>query len=160
MKIVMLDIDGVLNSGAFVKAQGWQTHHADYLCRRWEKMIDPVAVGRLNRLLEVTKAKIVVSSSWRVGLTQIELEQLFRNVGVKGEVYGYTPTRVENRKGRGDEIQAWLTMMQPEKFAFVILDDGDDMLHLKPYLVRTNPEVGLTEADVDLAIEMLGLFTV
>ena len=51
-------------------------------------------------------------------------------------------------------------MMQPEKFAFVILDDGDDMLHLKPYLVRTNPEVGLTEADVDLAIEMLGLFTV
>jgi hypothetical protein len=55
---------------------------------------------------------------------------------------------------RGREIQAYLNNAAGVE-SFVIIDDDDDMEHLKPHLILTPFEIGLTEADADRAIAML-----
>ncbi len=58
---------------------------------------------------------------------------------------------------RGIEIQHYLDSYPAHPtLKFVILDDSDDMVHLTKYLVRTSGQVGLTQAHVDRAAEMLG----
>lgn len=159
MKIVFLDFDGVLN-------------HAGMLMGRtalWkdEDEFDPHNVGCLNHLLEVSGAKIVVSSSWRKIMKYEELVALLARVGVRGEVIGKTPHYVKNMgiygtheghgggwSPRGAEIQEWLDE-HPEVTHFVILDDSDDMLHLTPKLVLTSFEVGLLKEDVEKALLIL-----
>jgi len=46
-------------------------------------------------------------------------------------------------------------MLEKQPEAFVILDDHDDMLHLKPFLVHTSMEHGLTNDDVEKALKIL-----
>ena len=53
MKVIFLDIDGVLNCK--------QTPNP----RKFPFIVDPVLLGRLNRLLGLTDAKVVLSSNWR-----------------------------------------------------------------------------------------------
>jgi hypothetical protein len=53
MKIIFLDIDGVLNCD--------NTRNP----RRFPYVIDPRLLARLKRLLKATHAKVVLSSSWR-----------------------------------------------------------------------------------------------
>jgi hypothetical protein len=54
MKVVFLDIDGVLNCT--------KTKNP----RKFPYVVDPKLLARLNRLLERTAAKVVLSSSWRL----------------------------------------------------------------------------------------------
>jgi hypothetical protein len=57
---------------------------------------------------------------------------------------------------RGEEIQKWLDEHGENVESFVILDDDSD---LEPYMSRSvivDGEVGLTEADVNKAIVILG----
>lgn len=53
MKVIFLDIDGVLNRK--------QTPNP----RKFPFIVDPVLLGRLNRLLGLTDTKVVLSSNWR-----------------------------------------------------------------------------------------------
>ena len=55
---------------------------------------------------------------------------------------------------RGGEIAEWLAE-HPEVEHFVILDDGDDMDHLLPWLVQTDHATGLLDAHVERAVAML-----
>jgi hypothetical protein len=141
VKVLFLDIDGVLiNRKVLMRKQ--QFDIADTDC-----------VALLNEILEKTGAMIVVTSLWRIGHTTEELEQLF----VK---WGVLPGRVIDRTicnwdwKRGQEIQAWLDE-HPEIKTFAIIDDDSDMLHLMPYLVRTQFEPGLTAADASKALTLL-----
>lgn len=120
MKVIFLDIDGVLN----VIPQGHDAYGG---------IFHPEFVDNLERIINETGAKIVISSSWRhSGLQKILNMWKFRNL--PGEVIGVTPDlyrRVdfegERKMVRGDEIQAILDQ-QPEITNYVILDDDDDML--------------------------------
>jgi hypothetical protein len=142
MKVVFLDVDGVCNTP-----------------KEWGKFFsDPAAafnrgcVTRLNVLAEAG-AKFVISSTWRLSHSPEEIAEFLVVNGFEypDAVIGATPVlHVE----RGREIQLYLDG-HPEVEVFVILDDDADMVHLDDMLVRTDAVDGLTDADVEKALEIL-----
>lgn len=150
-KIIFLDIDGVLN-------------HAGCTESIYEH--DPLCVAQLNRITDVTGAKIVISSTWRLGKKS---EWIKERLGITGLVIGITPYLCKkNEKGwedhleRGKEIQAWLDQYNQDLkqeckvTEFVIIDDDRDMCELIDRLVQTDyMEGGLTKEIADRVIERL-----
>ena len=156
MKILFLDFDGVLNSEAFFRAHG---------NRYLPETLDTLAVARLNAILARTGARVVVSSTWRLGYSQAELQAILERHGFAGEIIGVTPQieevdadgiRVALHRPRGQEIQAWLSAQPEAPEAFVILDDQDDMEHLAGRMVQTTFATGLGDPHVEAAVQMLG----
>lgn len=168
MKIIFLDVDGVLNSIAWMRvmprgevtqaerdavspfaAEPGPEEPPDRHARnaRW---FDPRAVACLNRLVAESGADVVISSTWRIGHSLAEIDTALRFRGFQGRVIGATPFL--QGEPRGLEIQAWMDAQPEPPEAFVILDDSSDMEHLLPKLVRTQGSVGLTEVDVDFAL--------
>ena len=131
MKIIFLDLDGVLNYEKFFlkRAKNLQTWHERYFCES--------AVKRLNKITDETKAKIVFSSSHRFHFDSFqELKEGFKLAGVTGELIGITPRlRYENNSysvPRGCEIKAWIENNKGilgDKLKYAILDDDSDMLY-------------------------------
>lgn len=154
-KVIFLDFDGVLNSHEFMAR----------VPQRGICGLDPLAVQRLNVLIRSTQAKVVVSSTWRLNRTREALQRILDQVGFQGSVLGMTPESIRipesslyQGQRRGFEIQWWLD--NADRFgvnvgSYVIIDDDSDMVHLLPRLVKTQFEIGLTEANVEQAIEML-----
>lgn len=132
MKVIFLDVDGVLNR-AFPR----------------QTPIRPECVARLRRIIDATGARICLSSSWR---HLEDWEELLFKAGVPRVFCGQTPYM---NGTRGLEIEAWIDEHgTPE--SFVILDDYVlDMGKMSEYAVETNSGVGLTEADADEAIRVL-----
>jgi hypothetical protein len=167
MRILFLDLDGVINSSDYFKNR----HH---LPRPTRDPIDAPTVPRLNTITDRTGAKIVISSTWRLQPRpyqhpgQVEpLRQILSAHGITGEIIGTTPwfwkphsdhpeddTVVIAGKERGHEIQAWLDQ-HPAVLSFVILDDDSDMVHLRHRLVKTSFEFGLLDEHVERAVAML-----
>lgn len=162
MKIIFLDVDGVLNSEKHYRKRG----EPDY---RWEdeppyplSEFDSEAVALLNRIIKETDAKIVVSSTWRIGRSVDELKELFKNVGVEGEIIDKTKI-LRERRGyervvRGTEIRRWIEEFEDESFEnYIIIDDDGDMLpsQKKDHFVKTSFWFGLTEEDVEKAVSIL-----
>lgn len=142
--IIFLDIDGVLNSLAFIKEPSFTGGLVG---------IDPKAVAHLNRLVEATEACIVISSTWRILDSLKSIRRDIRNAGGSAyiQIIDKTPT---GGPFRGNEIQRWLDA-HPNITNFIILDDDSDMEHLTPYLIQTNWETGLQDKHVEAAIKML-----
>lgn len=135
MKVIFLDIDGVLNT-----------------CNGLETGINRGLVEHLNMLVRDSGASVVVSSSWRVaGLRRIRTT--LREHGFIGRVSGVTP--ITGLGIRGLEIQAWLDTCRWSVTGLVILDDNGDMAHLHPHLIQTDYRKGLTPDDVSEAIDRL-----
>jgi len=156
MKLIFLDIDGVLNHPEFLKAHAITNYKSVPMALL--ACIDPVAVGRLNRLVEITEAKIVVSSPWRTIMRIGQLQSTFERAGVKTCPFSQTPNLGTTR---GREIQSWLDRRRltlPIE-SYVILDDDDaddaDMGHLIPKLVQTSREKGLQDVHVERALDIL-----
>ncbi len=157
MRVVFLDIDGVLNCHSYLAGLAARVGAYD---RNDHEMIDSVAVERLNRIVERAGAKVVVSSSWRWAHTLQVIARMLALRGFRGEAVGATPHQGKMPSGlwagevRGHEIQAWLDA-HPAVERFTILDDSTDMAHLAPYLVRTYFETGLQDEHVEQAVAML-----
>lgn len=142
MRIVFLDIDGVLNSRAYFTRVGLIPHP-------W---LDTEAIARLDRLCAETDARIVLSSAWR---GDSRTPRWLYDRGLTAYIVGQTPW-CGATGNRGGEIAEWMrTEAQHPIESFVILDDGDDMDHLLPYLVQTSHDTGLLDEHVDRAIAML-----
>ncbi len=120
MKVIFLDIDGVLN----VIPQGHDAYGG---------IFHPEFVDNLERIINETDAKIVISSSWRHSGLQKMLEMWnFRNlpgevIGVTPDLYRFLDFEGQRTMVRGDEIQATIDR-HPEITNYVILDDDTDML--------------------------------
>lgn len=170
MKVLFLDIDGVLNNpGTYCEDAPWRHEEGE----RLRVPVEPSCMARLNRLVAVTGAKIVISSSWRLFARWEELGPALTRYGLVADVIGETPDLVNDpvwleawrtregapfayeRMERGTEIAEWLAA-HPEVTAFVILDDCDDMAGVKHRLVLCDPTVGLDDPDVERAKRMLG----
>jgi hypothetical protein len=140
--IVFLDFDGVLNTYA------WIYSHSE----RGFDHIAPELVQLVNQLVWRAKAKVVVSSAWRILFNQAELQEGLNEHGFTGEIVGVTD-QIGN--DRGAQIQRWLTE-NDHQGPFVILDDeAGGMLHLLPSLVKTDPHKGITQEDVEEALRVL-----
>jgi hypothetical protein len=150
VKLIFLNIDGVLNSMAWFKG-----HEHD----RGLGHLNPTACARAQRICDVTGAVLVISSTWRLLHKMADLGKMLTTRGLTARVVGRTPaSRVDER--RGHEIQRWLDTADVARrtppTGMVILDDDSDMFHLTPWLVKTPFETGLTDYYADKAIEMLG----
>lgn len=151
MKILFLDVDGVLNSLLFFRTRP----RSDYLS---DDRLDLQAIERLNRITDETGAKIVVSSTWRLPYVwNNQLAMLIvalQKTGIKGEIIGMTPDH-QTQYGRGGEIQDWMNNCGLQIDSFVILDDDSDMDHLTNHLVQTKFVDGLQDNHVEAAIKIL-----
>jgi hypothetical protein len=167
MKLIFLDFDGVLNNDLEL---------ADYFGKNKDNdCVVPEMIGRLNKIVEATGAKVVISSTWR-NLFDLDVlsEKYLKGNGFIGEVIDKTPDHgrkisfCERSRGlRGSEIKAWLDKCEDNVEAFVILDDDADMEPIMDHLVQTsfhsypadkvNPERlgGLQDEHVQKAIDML-----
>jgi hypothetical protein len=139
MKLICLDIDGVLNTNESC-AKGQQFDSLDLDC-----------VARVSKICKLTGAKILITSTWRKYFTLEEMTSMLKAKGLTAEIVGITP--VLDRRERGDEIKAWFKKAQEPIEAFVILDDDDDMGNLFPHLVRI--EDGLLDKHVEEALRIL-----
>jgi len=150
MNIIFLDIDGVLNNRhtRVTTSDGW--------C-----FVDDHLVAKLKRLVDLSGAQIVLSSTWREGWHQedeskndisfIELRDKFREFGI--EIFDRTG---EMRQYRWQSIKEYLERPREEPIEhFVIIDDWDDMGEYSNHLVWTNPSLGLIEKDIQDALKIL-----
>lgn len=156
MRVLFLDIDGVLN--------GHEKHpDSPYTTIR------PDCVKRLNRIVKATDCRIVVSSAWRYMLfhrggkprpmSLLGFQYMLHTHGLihcTKVIIGHT-RKDEDIPERGAQIRAWLEV-HPEVTSFVVLDDDPMAMELGPLwrrLVRTNEKMGLTDADARRAIAVL-----
>jgi hypothetical protein len=132
MKLIFLDIDGVLNHEHFNDRSRLHRGHA----------ICPVAVQNLREIIKRTGAKIILSSTWRRGIHQIEIRELFSHYDLDQYILGKIGI-LENQI-RGNEIKELLDGCDEDFVeSFVTLDDDDDMGDLLPFLVQTVNEQGI-----------------
>ena len=174
MKVLFLDIDGVLNS------ENWFAYRIycvknnmvnilmnfvdtdDRNIKHKLTMLDDRAIANLNRIIEETGCKVVLSSSWRSSIESenIFTQNLLKLKGFKYEFYDVTPRLwfSDFSIRRGEEIKFWLDK-ESEKHeieSFVILDDDSDMLpEQMNNFIHVDGQVGLTDRDVLAAIEIL-----
>jgi hypothetical protein len=154
--VVFLDIDGVLNTDALIRQEGLDA-------------LDPQMVYRLDKIINATKAKIVVSSSWRVQDMPKALTKFRRLMSVAGfqnleaivdatpHVRQYQPDIDEFLDcERGHEIDLWMAMRGiPRSWSkFIVLDDNLIGRNHAAHLIRTQSEVGLADVDVKRAVSL------
>lgn len=154
-KIIFLDIDGVLNCAS---EYGTYKKQLPNIPGYWFHV--PELIERFNKVIAATNAKIVVSSTWRLGKTLEEMRRILSAMGVKGECIGLTPVFDTNYSVRGNEILAWIRENISTPYYnyqnYVIIDDDSDMLYWqKDNFVNTNGQVGLTDRDAMKAIRIL-----
>lgn len=142
MKIVFLDIDGVLNSIKWLTEQYNINQSFTY---RSENEFDPEAVKLMSNFIEQVNAGVVISSSWRCLHSLQEISDFLVLKGWTAPLpFDVTP---RTDKGfRGDEINMWL-QKHPEIINYVIFDDDGDF-HPNQNLVQTDVENGIQIEDL------------
>lgn len=165
-KLIFLDIDGVLNNQIFYakRKEHFQTTGVDLV--EGTHAIDPINMAHLNDLCGITEAKVVISSTWRLGKSVDELREIFDEAGFKGDIIGKTPRLNYKETGdsveRGAEIRYWMketanrTRHNGLFKDYVILDDDSDMLYnQRNHFVWVDPYAGLTRNTVYKAVQTL-----
>ena len=156
MKVIFLDVDGVLNSHKYfaktdVEEIGIYTN------------LDKTKLGLLKKIIRKTKAKIVLSSSWRLSFDDNlipddylgqSLISALKNEGLA--IFGKTD---DLQNDRYYEIKDWL-----QKHAnvndFVILDDDDfNWKDLHSQWIKTSYYIGLTKDIAEKTIKKLNTGT-
>lgn len=156
MKIIFLDIDGVLNS-----------NFTDEYTKSGSLFVDDDKVRLLKKLIDETNAKVVLSSTWRVGWNHLQLgveSQLMHDFvelrdklwehGI--ELYDRTIILDAFMRRRGEEIQAYLDN-HDDIDGYVILDDlnGKYLRPCSAHLVQTSEWRGLEEKHIKVAKRIL-----
>lgn len=174
MKVIFLDIDGVLNTEAYItaffdiiKQLGLFRAESNSIRRlelndKYGNRFDPMTVKWLKWVIESTDAKIVISSTWRLAGLQY-MQKMWKDRNLPGEVIGVTPSFMHERGTtlcRGEEVHRWIDMWkkenQGEDFNYVAIDDDKDLLPLcEGHFVKTQQEYGLTYDDALKVIEIL-----
>lgn len=126
MKVLFLDIDGVVN------CKDTMQRHRGFIG------IDPYMAFLIGKIVLDTGVSIVLSSTWR--LDEHSREE------VRSQVYDFIDITPHLAGGmRGEEIQAWLDK-HPEVERYAILDDDTQILDSqKPNWFRTFWEKGITK---------------
>lgn len=149
MKILFLDIDGVLNSVRSAVA----LHGYPYRERCHEKF-DEVALGLIRQICDKTRAKICLSSTWRLHLNEEGLLKLSEAIDLP--IVSKTPRFIG--KQRGYEIENWLNEFKniSDITKYAIVDDDRDMLKEQlPFFVKTSNRNGLLYEDYEKLLELL-----
>jgi len=184
MKVIFLDIDGVLNSENHAKEMfALKDENPQKFYNTWDLPYEGT-LKPLQRIVESTGAVIVLSSTWRLGRIPL-LNKVFKPYGfqiIDRTCYGVSLKKLQelgfdtdkcydaqyrdfkfnnscniNTYDRGAEIMLWLSEHKDVE-SFVILDD--DWLDIEPYYTKEHVQTdfynwGLTEELADKAIKIL-----
>ena len=159
MKVLFLDIDGVLNCMCPAPLQDNDWIDLD----EWRYGFNPDLVARLRYVMANTDCRIVVSSSWRHhrSYAPYQPDRNWRDVlaeklrRTRDEIIvGETPTDSNGQRGR--EISEWLKAHEVESYCVV----DDEVVDILPYIdssrvVKTDMTVGLTIEDARRIIKKL-----
>jgi len=158
VKILLLDVDGVLND---------HTRHANGYCG-----LQPDKLARLDRIVAATGCRIVLASAWRYlilsgSMTLSGFRNLLLTHGAAKETADALLDRLPKDRSaddphdRGKLARSWLDG-NPLVERAVALDDGawpggEDLGYevMGIPVVRPSPRVGLTDAEALRVIEML-----
>lgn len=163
-RVLFLDVDGVLNHAAWLKANGRQNGNLsteEWRLARHRAHLDPDCVARLESVIKRTGCALVLSSSWRYDVTPEEMTARLRERGApSANVIDSTllgsqmPSGLYAGTQRGNEVDEWLTRNGADSFAIV-----DDDAELEPHmarLVQTSWEIGLQDEHVERLVALLG----
>lgn len=152
MKVVFLDIDGVLNQSDY-RREMMKKGHISVILQREQ-------LALLKKIVDATDASIVLISSWRkfwrregsIDSAGQQIEQVLDEYGL----FIVDKTPVLHRGSRSDEVEAWLKNKRYVE-QYVILDDNDFSwsLKLKSHWVWCPDATGLTDQLADVAINIL-----
>lgn len=140
MKVLFLDIDGVLNSERTNAAFGGYPHDFSPVDKA---RFDPVALALVRKLCAAADSAIVLTSTWR---TMFTIEEVAHHLDL--------PIMAATRDlggdyARTDEIALWLKT-HPQIKDYAIVDDlplDFDDPDMQARFVQTNDEFGLSLAN-------------
>lgn len=169
MKIIFLDIDGVLNT-----INTFRLRKEEYKkTGKYILAIDECRVGYLKRIIDESEAKIVLTSAWRRDFIKKEnkiiaveenakkLQELFLKYDI--EIYDIVSVDYGDRN-REQQIKEWLEK-RDDIDNYIIIDDElctyKDLANrvIKTKFMNSNIEdetgLGLSENHIDIAIKLL-----
>lgn len=144
MKIVFLDIDGVLNSWGTMVFFGTSTTD--------DPRFNPLAVKYLQSIVDDTGAKIVIHSSWMITFEYDEVIDMFVKLGFNRSTFLPLIGEEYNRVAR---IQTAMSEYSPEQY--VIIDDTNLTQAFGENAIVVDPMDGLTYRNMILAKQLLGV---
>jgi hypothetical protein len=142
---VFLDFDGVINR---ITDTGYAPPHPS---------LAPELVNRVDRLAACADATVVVSSSWRENYSVPELAALLKLPSLSRRLVDVTPIyeRVPKKKYvRAAEVNDWMAS-HGGGAPFVILDDAARHGFDPARFVHINGKLGITDTNVDAALDIL-----
>jgi hypothetical protein len=114
--------------------------------------LDENIIAMLQTFTIETRCQYVITSQWRKRRSPDYFEALFRRCGYplpNNTIIGCTPelTHIEQQQ-RGHEIEHWI-LANEYNGQYVIIDDSakENFINEQP-LIKTNPDIGLTEEDL------------
>lgn len=149
MKIIFLDIDGVLVTTNSMLAKPSLMAN-----------MEPACVEFLNKLCNeegLNNCRVVISSSWRNLFSISEIVNHLKQARFNPDFIHHDWSTVSLFNGtRGDEIDEWLNR-HPAVKNFVIIDDDNDFLPSQLcHHVQTNFADGFRESHLEQALKILG----
>ena len=127
MKILFLDMDGVVNKGAD-NASPDRYRYNDKWSNPSDRFdlyyVDKELAARVSTLVADFDLHIVSTSTWRCGKTVEEFKELLNNRFLPGDrLIGFTPDRELEGMTRADEIRYFLLNCEANIERYIILDD-------------------------------------
>lgn len=161
MKVIFLDIDGVINNWNYMDDLCDKT--GDNSVYHQVTGFDPKSIKIVKDLQKEFDAKIVLSSTWRNLKDGYEaVKGIFdiydKTPNLKGGSYKEKGFKYSEYVHRYYEIKHWLDE-HPEVTNFVILDDDPDASDemLKPHHILICDEFGLEESYIPVARAILNI---
>lgn len=163
MRLLLLDFDGVLNGTAHFTSPEFLAAteglgEAEVMLLARSSHLERAKVVLVNRVVEASGAAVVISSSWRLGYTLDELNEMlasrgasFRAVALTPRVTSYDPSKPL----RAREIVSYLDALATPPESVVALDD-DDLGGMVPGHIRTESHLGLQEHHVEACLRAFG----
>lgn len=182
MKLLFLDIDGVLNSEEYAIQRTENDKGKEYIKNGGDIFIGKKAVYRIKELCEKCNVRLVISSSWRIftlEATKHEFERYKDLKPLNKYIVGITPNYINlDNIPRGKEIDDFLTIVLDKSvqtynvvlydinffnsddlnIEYCIIDDDNDMLDKQMNnFVHIDNYTGITDNDIKKIKQILNI---
>jgi hypothetical protein len=162
MKVIFLDVDGVLNS------KSWNDSHQNEI--QDGILIDNTKVELLSKLIESTKAIVVMHSGWRFWFdskfqpirkeSEILFDMLIKeNISIHDTTPDHRTEKIKKNKKlslvKAGEILEWISKHENIEQWVVLEDLNLNNSEVEKHQVRTGPKIGLTLENIREAEEIL-----
>lgn len=156
MKILFLDVDGVLNSNKYIRQSEDLPQNDPY------KYIEKEKLAILQELVYAYDFKVVLHSTWKnlfdeklQPMNELGKSLLIALADFGIVLYDLTPTVEYERQL---EIAAWLKAHATLPIEnYIIIDDAKiDWQELRPHVIQTNEWYGLTREDARQVSDIIG----